>query len=188
MDPTTTQESQEVEAVPDKILVAYASRFGSTKEIAVRIGEVLTGAGLTADVRTVEEIDAADGYRAFVVGSTVEAGHWLQGAATFLERHAAALGTHPLWLFSSGPVGDRAAAAPQPDPKEVAAARRNLRPRDCRVFAGAFDRATSDFSEMGLVERTVVRKFLPDGDWRDWAAIEAWAAGIARDLATAAVR
>ena len=56
------------------------------------------------------------------------------------------------------------------------------------MFAGAFDRATSDFSEMGLVERTVVRKFLPDGDWRDWPAIEAWAAGIARELASAPVR
>ena len=64
----------------------------------------------------------------------------------------------------------------------------DLRPRDCRVFAGAFDRATSDFSEMGLVERTVVRKFLPDGDWRDWPAIDAWAAGIARELAAPSVR
>ena len=41
---------------------------------------------------------------------------------------------------------------------------------------------------MGLVERTVVRKFLPDGDWRDWTAIEAWATGIARELAAAPVR
>ena len=172
----------------EKVLVAYASRFGSTRGIAERIGEVLAGAGLAVDVCSVAEVEAVDGYRAFVIGSTVEGGHWLKGASALLERHAATLGSHPLWLFSSGPVGDRAAEAAQPDPKEVAAARRNLRPRDCRVFAGAFDRATSDFSEMGLVERTVVRKFLPDGDWRDWTAIEAWAAGIARELAAAPVR
>ena len=169
--------------MPENVLVAYASRFGSTKEIAERIGEVLMKAGLGVTVRSVDEVDAVDGFHAFVLGSTVEGGHWLKGASTFLERHAPALGSHPLWLFSSGPVGDRAAGAPQPDPKEVAAARRSLRPRDSRVFAGAFDRATSDFSEMGLVERTVVRKFLPDGDWRDWTAIEAWADGIARELA-----
>ncbi len=172
----------------DRVLVAYASRFGSTKGIAERIGEVLAGAGLVVDVRAADEVEAVDGYRAFVIGSTVEGGHWLKGASALLERHHVALGSHPLWLFSSGPLGDRSVSAPQPDPKEVAAARRSLRPRDCRVFAGAFDRATSDFSEMGLVERTVVRKFLPDGDWRDWPAIEAWAAGIARELAAAPVR
>ena len=174
--------------MPETVLVAYASRFGSTKGIAERIGEVLAGAGLGVDVLGVDEADGVDGYRAFIVGSTVEGGHWLKGASTFLERHAAALGSHPLWLFSSGPLGDRSVTAPQPDPKEVAAARRDLRPRDCRVFAGAFDRATSDFSEMGLVERTVVRKFLPGGDWRDWTAIEAWATGIARELVAAPVR
>jgi menaquinone-dependent protoporphyrinogen oxidase len=177
----------EVDPLPDKVLVAYASRFGSTKGIAERIGEVLAAAGLVVEVRAADEVDVVDGYRAFVVGSTVEGGHWLKGASTFLEQHATALGSHPLWLFSSGPLGDRSVNASQPDPKEVAAARRDLRPRDCHVFAGAFDRATSDFSEMGLVERTVVRKFLPDGDWRDWPAIEAWAAGIARELATAPV-
>ena len=166
----------------EQVLVAYASRFGSTRGIAERIGEVLTGAGLAVEVRPVDEVDDVDGYRAFVVGSTVEGGHWLKTGSAFLERHPTTLGSHPLWLFSSGPVGDRAAGAPQPDPKEVTAARRSLHPRDCRVFAGAFDRASSDFSEMGLVERTVVRKFLPDGDWRDWTAIEAWAAGIAREL------
>jgi menaquinone-dependent protoporphyrinogen oxidase len=171
--------------VSEKVLVGYASRFGSTRGIAERIREVLAEAGLAVDVCSVDEVEAVGGYRAFVIGSTVEAGHWLKGASAFLERHAAALGSHPLWLFSSGPLGDRSVNAPQPDPKEVAAARQDLRPRDCRVFAGAFDRVTSDFSAMGLVERTVVRKFLPDGDWRDWPAIEAWAAGIARELAAA---
>ena len=174
--------------MPDTVLVTYASRFGSTREIAERIGRVLTAAGLDAEVRTADEVDRVDAYRAFVVGSTVEGGHWLKGASAFLDRYAVDLGSHPLWLFSSGPVGDRAASAPQQDPKEVAAARRSLRPLDCRVFAGAFDRATSDFSEMGLVERTVVRKFLPDGDWRDWPAIDAWAAGIARELAAPSAR
>jgi menaquinone-dependent protoporphyrinogen oxidase len=174
--------------VSDTVLVAYASRFGSTKEIAGRIGEALEAAGLAVEVRAADDVEAVDGYRAFVIGSTVEGGHWLKGASALLERHAATLGSHPLWLFSSGPVGDRAAGAPQPDPKEVAAARRSLRPRDCRVFGGSFDRATSDFSDMGLVERTVVRKFLPDGDWRDWPAIEAWATGIARQLAAPPIR
>jgi menaquinone-dependent protoporphyrinogen oxidase len=87
-----------------------------------------------------------------------------------------------VWLFSSGPLGDRAVAAPQPDPKEVSQVRRSIGPRDHRVFAGSFDRGTADFSGLGLVERTLVRRFLPDGDWRDWKAIEGWARGIAQSL------
>ena len=167
----------------DVVLVAYASRFGSTRGIAERIGGVLAAAGLAVDVRETAGVATLIGYHAVVLGSAVEAGHWLPGAATFMADNHAALAACPLWLFSSGPLGDRSVGAPQPDPKEVAAVRATLGPRDCRVFAGAFDRATADFSGMGVVERTVVRRFLPDGDWRDWPEIEAWAAGIARELA-----
>ena len=88
----------------------------------------------------------------------------------------------PVWLFSSGPLGDRGVAGPQPEPKEVHAAMPLIDPRGHRVFAGSFDRATADFSALGIVERTVVKRFLPDGDWRDWDAIETWARSIARSL------
>ncbi len=169
--------------VQDAVLVAYASRFGSTKGIAERIGEVVAATGLLVEVRDIADVATLIGYRAAILGSAVEAGHWLPAAATFIERNHAALAARSTWLFSSGPLGDRAAAAPATDPKEVTAALGSLRPRDTRVFAGAFDRATADFSGMGLVERTVVRRFLPDGDWRDWPGIEAWASGIARELA-----
>ena len=165
------------------ILIVYASRFGSTRAIAERIGKVIADTGIAVDVRAAAEAGQIDGYRAVVIGSTVEAGRWLPDATSFVERHRAALAARPVWLFSSGPLGDRAVHAPQPDPKELASFRRRIAPRDHRVFAGSFDRATASFDGMGLVERTVVRRFLPDGDWRDWPAIEAWAGGIARALA-----
>jgi menaquinone-dependent protoporphyrinogen oxidase len=57
-----------------------------------------------------------------------------------------------------------------------------MRPVDHRVFAGALDRSTLDGSDLSAVERFVSRKFIPEGDWRDWAAIDAWADGIARRL------
>jgi menaquinone-dependent protoporphyrinogen oxidase len=85
-------------------------------------------------------------------------------------------------MFSSGPLGDRGAASSQPDPHEVAQFRGGLTIRDHRVFAGSFDRSTADTSGMGVVQRTVVSRFLPDGDWRNWPEIDAWAAGIAADL------
>lgn len=168
-----------------RVLVVVASRFGSTRAIAERIAETIGACGVTVEVRSADEADGpgdVDGYGAFVIGSTVEAGHWLPAAADFVQRHEAALAAHPVWLFSSGPLGDRAVLAPQPDPKEVATFRRTVVPRDHRVFAGAYDRETADFSGMGLAERTLVRRLMPSGDWRDWPGIEAWAREIVRDL------
>lgn len=173
-----------------RVLVAYASRFGSTRAIDARIAATIAEPGVVADVRDVAQSGdrgVVDGYAAFVIGITVEAGRWLPAATAFVERHAATLAARPVWLFSSGPLGDRAVHAAQPDPKEVVTFRRRLAPRDHRVFAGAFDRATADFSGMGLAERTLVRRLMPSGDWRDWPEIEAWARGIVQAVRPPAV-
>ena len=165
-----------------KVLVAFATQFGSTKAIAEQIGTDLEKAGLDVTVASVEEAKPA-GHDAFVIGSTVHAGHWLKPGAAFVRDHRAALAGHPVWLFSSGPVGDRGVAGQQPDPKELDEFRRVLAPRGHRVFAGSFDRERADFEGMGLIERTVVKRFLPEGDWRDWNVIDEWATEIAHDLA-----
>ena len=165
-----------------KVLVAYGSQFGATAGIAERIAQVLRAEGHETITAAADEASDPAAFGAVVLGSAVHGGHWLKGASAFLDRHRASLTTRPVWLFSSGPVGDRAVAAPQPEPKEVAKVRRSLGARDHRVFAGAFDRATADFSGLGFVGRTIVPRFLPQGDWRDWDAVETWARGIARAL------
>ena len=163
--------------------VVYASQFGSTLEIAERIAAVLSARGVEAAAASAEDASDPDGFDAVVIGSAVHGAHWLPAATAFARRIGPKLEARPVWLFSSGPIGDHAAGTAQPDPREVAELRPVLHPRDHRVFAGSFDRATADFSPLGIIERTVVRRFLPDGDWRDWEAIESWAAGIARSLA-----
>ena len=163
-------------------LVVYASQFGSTHEIALRVGEVLRRAGLDVTVADAATAPDPTPFEAIVVGSAVHGGRWLEDATAYLRRHRETLAAREVWLFSSGPVGDRPVHSPQPDPKEVVELRPAIGPRDHRVFAGAFDRETADFSGLGLVERTVVRRFLPEGDWRDWPAIEAWAEGIAHEV------
>jgi menaquinone-dependent protoporphyrinogen oxidase len=165
-----------------RVLVAYGSQFGSTAQIAERIAHILRQEGHDAAAATVDEALDPAAFDAAVVGSAVHAGHWLQTAGSFLDRNQVELTSRPVWLFSSGPLGDRAVAAPQPEPKEVASAMRSIGPRGHRVFAGSFDRATADFSGLGFIANTVVRRFLPNGDWRDWDAIEAWARSISRSL------
>jgi menaquinone-dependent protoporphyrinogen oxidase len=165
-----------------RVLVVHASQFGATKGIAERIAEVLVRRGVRAEAYPVSELSNLTGANAVVIGSAVHAGHWLDDATRFVYRHQDALRQVPVWLFSSGPLGDRAVRSPQPDPKEVGAFRVLISPRGHAVFAGAYDRETADFSHSGLIERAVVSRMMPEGDWRDWDAIDRWAGDIATAL------
>src|SRR3954471_6942076 len=88
------------------ILVAYASKYGSTKEIAERIALELTSSGCVAETASVTaELDLGK-YDAFVIGSAVFYGRWMPEAVDFVRRNAVLFNTRPVWLFSSGPLGE----------------------------------------------------------------------------------
>jgi menaquinone-dependent protoporphyrinogen oxidase len=169
-----------------RILVVYGSALGATRGIAERVAATIGSAGLEVDVRSVAESPPVAGYDGFVVGSAVHAGHWLPEAATFVRANRRSLADHPTWLFSSGPVGDQYVTREGPDPAEIDEFRSWIAPRDHRVFAGAHDRSSAQTERLGAVTRFVARRLIPNGDWRDWPAIEAWATGIVRDLTGAA--
>jgi len=116
--------------------------------------------------------------------------HWLKDALELVRRNRTVLAGKPVWLFSSGPLGTEALDAKGRDqkeaaiPKEIAELREAVGARDHRVFFGAYEQGRKP---IGLAERFVshmpaAREALPEGDFRDWPEIEAWAAGIARDL------
>ena len=87
------------------ILVAYASKHGSTQGIAERIAEKLRQLGKEAEARPVEEVSDPGSYEAFVIGSAIYYGSWLKEATEWVHHHQAVLAQHPVWLFSSGPLG-----------------------------------------------------------------------------------
>lgn len=176
------------------VLVAYASRHGATRGIAERIALTLQKAGLQVTCRPVGEVERIDGYDAFVIGSAAYMYHWLKEARAFVRRHRAVLGSRPVWLFSSGPLGTAMVAPDGRDvrvaamPKDLAELAIDVHARGERVFFGAYDPGAPP---VGLAERLMRlmpagREALPTGDFRDWPEIEAWAAGIARDLQPAA--
>ena len=88
------------------ILVAYASKYGATKEIAEKIGEVLRQADLQADVLPVDGIHDISPYQAVILGSAVYVGKWQKEAVEFLQTYENILADRPVWLFSSGPTGE----------------------------------------------------------------------------------
>jgi menaquinone-dependent protoporphyrinogen oxidase len=175
-----------------RVLVGYASRHGSTAGIAQRIAAGLREEGLSAEACPVTEADHIDAYDAFVIGAAAYMFHWLKDATRFVKRHHRLLAERPVWLFSSGPLGtdlvdeDGRDVLETTRPKEFDELRALVQPRDERVFFGAWD---PDAPPIGLGERLVRRMpaspEIPAGDFRDWAAIDAWAADIARELRTA---
>lgn len=84
------------------VLVGYASERGSTREIAERIGSVLSERGIRAEVLSFDDVADVTGYEGFVLGSAVHRQAWLPAALRFIARNAATLAAGPVWLFSVG--------------------------------------------------------------------------------------
>lgn len=170
------------------VLVVYASKHGATREIAERIAATLTAAGQPGDARPSENAGDLTGYDAFVIGASAYYGHWLKPATEFIRAHKALLADRPVWLFSSGPLGTETIDAQGHDlqeaalPKEFAELREMIQSRGDRVFFGALDPEGLTLPERTVRRMPAGRALLPEGDFRDWQDIDAWAGSIAREL------
>jgi menaquinone-dependent protoporphyrinogen oxidase len=97
-------------------------------------------------------------------------------AKNLVERHSAALASLPVWLFSSGPIGEP--PKPEDDPADIAEIIEATHAREHRVFAGKVDRAVLGLGEKVIL--TAVR--VPEGDFRPWTDVREWTRGIAAAL------
>ena len=122
-----------------RVLIAYASRHGATQGIAERVAGTLTTAGLDAEIRSLKDAGDLAGYDAFVIGSAVYMFHWLKEMPRFLRRHEKLLSEHPVWLFSSGPLGTETTDAKGRDVLEVSAAKEAAETRGVRSSARPAD-------------------------------------------------
>ena len=128
------------------VLVAYASKHGSTQGIAERIAEKLRQLGKEAEARPENAVENPGSYEAFVIGSAIYYGSWLKEATEWVRRNRAALAQHPVWLFSVGPLGTEVQDAEQ-QPKEMAEFQQAIKPREQRIFFGALDHSKLSFAE-----------------------------------------
>ncbi len=158
------------------LLVVSASKHGSTSEIAQAIGDEVASHGVDVTVADVDNPPLNVEFDGYVLGSAVYAGHWVAELRRFIDDHHHLLSVRPLWLFSSGPLGD--GPIPAEEPAEVAEFARSLGARDHRVFEGRLAQA-----DLNLLERAAVRfVHAPYGDFRQWDEIHDWARGIATTL------
>jgi menaquinone-dependent protoporphyrinogen oxidase len=159
-----------------KVLVSVASRHGASFEIAEEISATLAASGFQTAVLPPDAVTSLDGYDAVVLGSSVYVGHWVDSAVNLVERFSKEIRTIPVWLFSSGPIGR--APKPEDEPVDVAELIAATNARGHRVFAGQVDR-----SKLGLGEKVILTAVrAPEGDFRPWEEIRAWAGEIAAAL------
>lgn len=159
------------------VLVAYATRYGSTQEVAEAVAATLRERGLAVDIQPMRDVRTLDQYRAVVLGAPLYMFHWHKDALHFLERYRAALTQRPVAIFALGPF-----QAEEKDFQEVRGQLDKelakfpwLTPAAIAIFGGKFDPTKLTFPHNLLP----ALKNMPASDVRDWTAIRAWANDMA---------
>jgi len=162
-----------------KVLVAYASKHGSTTEIAEAVAGEIAAAGHDVDCVEAKSAGTVDDYDAIVIGSAVYIKRWQGDAKHFLRKHSKELASRPFWVFSSGPTGDPADDDPEwLEPPRIMRKAEELGVRDHVVFGGRIPPEGGGIAAKGM-RANVPAEFQ---DRRDWDEIHAWARGIAAEL------
>ncbi len=160
-----------------RILVAYASKAGSTGEVAKAIGQTLTVNGVTVDVCPIEAVPNIQDYQAVIVGSAIRAGKWLAVATRFVETHQSTLGRIPTAYFTccmtlyQDTEETRRKALAFMDP-----VRSLVTPVAVGAFAGKLD-----YGKLSFLDGTMMKVMgggAPEGDYRQWEAIRAWVGSL----------
>lgn len=167
----------------NRILVAYATRAGSTIEVAAAIGEALSQRGFSVDVKPVKEKPSVDGYQAVVVGSAIRMGSWLPEAVNFIKDNQAQLSRIPTAIFTVHMLNrGEDETSRQARQAYTAAVRQVLSPVDEAFFSGKMD-----YSRLSFLDRTIAKAVEKQtdsraGDFRDWEKIRSWAQELYLDL------
>jgi menaquinone-dependent protoporphyrinogen oxidase len=168
-------EMEERRTMKDRILIAYASRCGSTGEVAQAMAEVLAAQGHAVDVQLAKKVQDLAPYSAVIVGSAIRMGKWLPEAAEFVTRHQARLSQLPTAFFTVHMLNlDDKPECRAAREAYIAPVRKVLTPSAEAFFAGKIELA-----RMSLFDRLMSKAMKAnDQDLRDWNKIRSWAEGL----------
>ena len=158
-----------------KVLIAYASKYGSTGGIADAIGKELCSKGMTVDVALIKHVRDVSSYQAVVIGSAIYMGGWMSEAIDFVKKNRNSLRQMPVAYFLVCMTLSHPTAKKQVevlsylDP--VLKAVPEIKPVGIGTFAGALD-----YGNLSWLNKKILKsKGTPEGDFRDWNAIRTWA-------------
>ncbi len=170
-----------------KLLIAFASQFGSTGEVAEAIGDVLCQQGWAVDVKWIRDADQVDTYDAVIVGSAIQYDKWMPDAVDFVKTHQKALSKVPVaYFFTCLTLAKKNAKTEQQAlayADKLRAISSQVVPVSVQGFAGVVD-----FSKMSFLTRMMLKAIttvngVREGDYRDWDAIRSWAHSVYFKLA-----
>ena len=164
----------------NKVLVTYASKYGSTQEVADAVAASLREKGLAVDLQPVRKVHSLDGYKAVVLGAAIYYGMWHKDAVNFLSQNEAALSQRPVAVFALGPnstdENERQSCQAQFD-KELAKFPW-LKPVVTELFGGRYPAKLRFPDSMVAALPASPMHGKPASDVRDWTAIRAWASSL----------
>ncbi|MFZ3151194.1 MAG: flavodoxin domain-containing protein [Anaerolineaceae bacterium] len=168
--------------MPSLTLITYATRYGSTQEVAKALAVGLQKNGAEAECRPMREVENLKGYSTVVLGSPIYLGALQEDLRHFLSKHQKALSQLPVAIFALGPITSPHNEAEWQEAKaqlhKQIAAISWFKPRAVQLFGGKFDH-----SKIRAPMKWFTGK-IPESDLRDWATIEAWAAELPLLLST----
>lgn len=164
-------EHEGAETMPNKVLIAYASKCGSTGEVAQAIADELTRRGQTVEVKLAHKVTSLVGYSAVMVGSAIRMGNWLPEALKFVEQNAAELQRMPTAFFTVHMLNtDESAASRQARVSYLDGVHKFMTTPNEVFFAGKLELA-----KMSWLDRFISTAMkAQDEDNRDWNAIRSW--------------
>jgi len=157
------------------VLVTYATKVGSTFDVAEQIAKTLQQNGLTVTLHKAEKsLDPAP-FDAVIVGSAIRVGRWLPPVVQFVENNVSTLVKRPVAFFTvcmtlhEDTPENREEVYGYTEP-----VRRLLTPQAEGFFAGAMN-----YKLLSFPVRTIVKRIgVPEGDYRQWNDITGWAEDI----------
>ncbi len=158
-----------------RILVTYASRCGSTAEIAEALGRDLQSRGYKPDVLAVAKVTQLSGYQAVLLGSAVRMGNWLPDALSFVRRYQREIQGLPNAFFTVHMmnIGDDEKS------RNGRLGYLNRVHEAVRADNEVFFAGRMDLDRLSFGERLVCKlKGASSQDRRNWPAIHAWGAHV----------
>jgi menaquinone-dependent protoporphyrinogen oxidase len=163
------------ETMTPNVLVAYASKHGTTREVAESIaGTLREFSRLAVQIEDAALVHDISRYDLVVVGGGLYMGKWHADARHLLQRHRHELAGKRLAVFAMGPdsLEESKVAESRKQLERALAATPELEPIAVVIFGGALTPETWRFPFNRL----------PAFDARDWDAVHGWAEEIAAKL------